>query len=76
MFWDNAKAEASEATKEIYQNFGIVDGNSEPYYQNQNAAKQEIQDLKKEMTLLMNITNTLKNMWPLCVEYVCLDQFE
>jgi hypothetical protein len=66
MFCDNAKAETSEAAKEIYCNFGIADGNSELYYQNQNAAEREIQDVKTEMELLMNINNTLDNMWPLC----------
>jgi hypothetical protein len=39
---------------------------------NQNAAEREIQDVKKEMELLMNITNTPDNMWPLCAEFVCL----
>jgi hypothetical protein len=66
------RAETSEAAKEIYHNFGIADSNSEPYYQNQNAAEREIQDVKKEMELLMNITNTPDNMWPLCAEFVCL----
>jgi hypothetical protein len=72
MFCDNAKAETSEAAKEIYRNFGIADGNSQPYYQNQNAAEREIQDVKKEMELLMNITNTPHNMWLLCADFVCL----
>jgi hypothetical protein len=72
MFCDNAKAETLEAAKEIYCNFGIADRNSEPYYQNQNAAEREIKDVKKEMELLMNITNTPHNMWPWCAEFVCL----
>jgi hypothetical protein len=72
MFCNNAKAETSEATKEIYRNYGISDANSEPYYQNQNAAEREIQDVKKDVEQLMNITSTPDNMWPLCVEFVCL----
>jgi hypothetical protein len=72
MYCDNAKAETSEAAKELYRNFGVDDGNSEPYYQNQNAAEREIQDLKSEMAQLMNVTNTPYGMWPLCAEFVCL----
>jgi hypothetical protein len=58
--------------KEFYRNFGIEDGNSEPYYQNQNHAEHEIQDVKKEVAHLMNVTNTPVGMWALCIEYVCL----
>jgi hypothetical protein len=72
MFCDDTKAKTLEATKEIYQNFGIANANSEPYYQNQNAAEQEIQDVKKEIELLMNRTYTPDNMWPLCAEFVVL----
>jgi hypothetical protein len=72
MFCDNAKAQNSEEVKEFYRNFGIEDGNSEPYYQNQNHAEREIQDVKKEVAHLMNVTNTPVGMWALCIKYVCL----
>jgi hypothetical protein len=72
MFCDNAKAQTSEEVKQLYRNFGIDDGNSEPHYQNQNHAEREIQDVKKALIHLMNVTNTPTNMWPLCVEYICL----
>jgi hypothetical protein len=71
MFCDNAKAQTSEEVKEFYRNFAIKDGNSEPHYQNQNHAEREIQDVKKEVVHLMNITHTPDGMWPLCLEYVC-----
>jgi hypothetical protein len=58
--------------KEIYQNFGISDGSTEPHYHNQNAAEQEIQDVKKDIAMILNITNTPYEWWPLCVEYIAI----
>jgi hypothetical protein len=72
VFSDNAKAQISAKAKEIYRNFGISDGSSEPHYQNQNAAEREIQDVKKDVTMILNITNTPYEWWPLCVEYVAI----
>jgi hypothetical protein len=72
LYSDNAKAELSNKTKAILRNFGIADASSEPHYQNQNAAEREIQDVKKDIELLMNLTNTPSNLWHLCAEYVCM----
>jgi Reverse transcriptase (RNA-dependent DNA polymerase) len=72
LFSDNAKAEMSNKTKAILRNFGITDGSSEPHYQNQNAAEREIQDVKKDAELVMNVTNTPYEWWPLCIEYICM----
>jgi hypothetical protein len=72
LFSNNAKAKTSNRTKAILRNFGIADGSSEPYYQNQNAAEREIQDVKNDIEKVMNITNFPDDMWPLCAEYICL----
>jgi hypothetical protein len=72
LFSDNAKAKTSNRTKAILRNFGIADGSSEPYYQNQNAAEREIQDVKNDIEKVMNITNCPDDMCPLCAEYICL----
>jgi hypothetical protein len=72
IFSDNAKAQTSAKAKEIYRNFGISDGSTEPHYQNQNAAEREIQDVKKDVEMILNITNTPYVWWPLCVEYIAL----
>jgi hypothetical protein len=72
IFSDNTKAKTSAKARDIYHNFGISDGSSEPHYQNQNAAEQEIQDIKKDVEMILNITNTPYEWWPLCVEYIAL----
>jgi hypothetical protein len=35
-------------------------------------AEREIQDVKKDVALVMNLTNTPGNYWPLCVEYIVM----
>jgi hypothetical protein len=70
LFTDNARAELSTQTRSILCNYGISDGSSEPHYQNQNAAEREIQDVKKDVAMVMNLTNTPGAYWPLCVEYI------
>jgi hypothetical protein len=70
VFSDNAKFQISAKAKEIYCNFGIADGSTEPHYQNQNAAEREIQVVKKDVAMILNITNTPYEWWPLCVEYI------
>lgn len=72
LFTDNAKTELSKAAKAVLRAFGIDDASSEPYYQNQNAAEREIQDVVKDMELVMNVTNTPASLWPLCVEYIAM----
>jgi hypothetical protein len=72
LFSDNAKAQQSAKVKEILRNFAIADASSEPHYQNQNAAEREIQDVKKDMENVMNLTNTPYEWWPLCVEYIVM----
>jgi hypothetical protein len=44
----------------------------EPHYQNQNAAEQEIQDIKKDVVMILNIINTPCEWWPLCVKCIAL----
>jgi hypothetical protein len=72
IFSDNAKAQQSVKAKAVYRNFGITDGSSDPHYQNQNSAEREIQDVKKDVEAVLNITNTPYKWWPLCVENICL----
>jgi hypothetical protein len=72
LFSDNAQAEMSNKTKSILRNFGIAEGYAELHYQNQNAAEREIQDIKKDVTMSMNLTNTPYAYWPLCVEYIVM----
>jgi hypothetical protein len=57
LFSDNAKAQQSAKVKEILQNFAVDDASSEPHYQNQNAAERKIQDVKKDMEMVMNLTH-------------------
>jgi hypothetical protein len=72
LFSDNAKAQQSAKVKEILRNFAIANASSEPHYQNQNAAEREIQDVKKDMEMVMNLTNTPYEWWPLCVKYIAM----
>jgi hypothetical protein len=72
LFSDNAKAQQSAKVKEILRNFAVADASSEPHYQNQNAAEREIQDVKKDMEMVMNLINTPYEWWPLCVEYIAM----
>jgi hypothetical protein len=72
LFSDNACAEMSNKTKAILRNFGIAEGYSELHYQYQNAGEREIQDVKKDATMAMNLTNTPYAYWPLCVEYIVM----
>jgi hypothetical protein len=72
LFSDNAKAQQSAKVKAILRNFANADASSEPHYQNQNAAEREIQDVKKDMEMVMNVTNTPYEWWPLCVEYIVM----
>jgi hypothetical protein len=60
VFCDNAKAETSDATKRFTRTSALQMEIQSHTNQNQNAAEREIQDLKKAMMLLMNITNTPK----------------
>jgi hypothetical protein len=72
LFSDNAKAQQSAKVKEILRNFAVANASLEPHYQNQNATEREIQDVKKDMEMVMNLTNTPYEWWPLCVEYIAL----
>jgi hypothetical protein len=72
LYSDNARAELSNKTMAILCNFGIAEGSSEPHYQNQNPAEHEIQDVKKDVMMAMNLMNTPYTYWLLCVEYIVL----
>jgi hypothetical protein len=72
LYSDNAKAELSREAHAVLRNYGIGDASSEPYYKNQNAAEREIQDVVKDLDLVMQVTNTPATLWPLCVEHIVM----
>jgi hypothetical protein len=54
LYTSNAQAEMSSQAKVLLCNFGVKDGSAELHYQNQNPAMCEIQDMKKDMEVIMN----------------------
>ena len=67
---DSASVELSAEVLEIYRDYSIRDGQSEPYYQNQNPCEREIQDFKKMLAHILNITDTPYEYSPLAAEYI------
>ncbi len=68
---DNAKAEIYGRAKDLQRMYEIDDGQSEPYYQNQNPAERKIQDVKRTMNNVMDRTGTPKCWWLLAAIFVC-----
>ena len=67
---DCAKAQQSNAFKEILCHYHIGQYFSEPYQQNQNPAERRIQDVKKDFNTITDSTGTAPEFWLLCTLFV------
>ena len=67
---DSASVEISAEVLEIYRDYSIRDGQSEPYYQNQNPCEKEIQDCKRVLAHITQISHTPYAYWPLVADYI------
>jgi hypothetical protein len=67
---DGAKAETSNAVKDILRHYKIGQFLSEPNQQNQNPAERRIQDIKNDTNRIMDRTGTPPEFWLLCTLFV------
>ncbi len=63
---DYAKVEISNKVKDILRMYHSSSWHSEPYHQNQNAAK-----IKAWTNTVLNRTGAPASYWLLCMKYVC-----
>ena len=68
---DNAKAEVSQAVKDILRAYNIKDLQTEPHHPNQNLAEQRIQEVKKLVNGILDHTGAPECLWHLCLVYAC-----
>jgi hypothetical protein len=67
---DRAQVEISKRVLDILRALVISDWQSEPYYQHQNFAERQWQDLKRICHVIMDRSGAPAPLWLLCMEYV------
>jgi len=67
---DNAKAEVSNAVRNIQRLYNIQDGQTEPHYHHQNPVERRIQDVKKMTNTIMDRTGCPAGYWLVCTLFV------
>ena len=70
LFSDNAKAETSNAVRDILRQYNMRDLQSEPHQQNQNPAERRIQEVKSVTNTLLDRSGAPETLWLLCMTYV------
>ncbi len=68
---DYAKVEISNKVKDILRMYHSSSWHSEPYHQNQNAAKGRYRTIKAWTNTVLNRTGAPASYWLLCMKYVC-----
>ena len=68
---DRARAQISEAVKDILRTFGINDWQSEPYKKDQNYAERGWKDWKEKTNNVLNFSGAPRKVWLLALKYIC-----
>ena len=68
---DNAQAETSKRVQDILRAYAIDDWQSEPYFQHQNYAERQYQDLKRNTNKVLNLSGAPPPLWLLAMKWVC-----
>ena len=68
---DRAQVEISTKVKDILHNLHILDWQSEPYQQHQNACERRYQTIKSVTNTILDRTGSPAYLWLLCLMYIC-----